>query len=57
MKEAFHIGQLVRIARSAANDGDYRTYCIVCLVVSEDDDTPVYRVEFHVVRRPDDVDP
>jgi hypothetical protein len=61
VKEAFHIGQLVRIARPAASDGDYRTYCIVCLVVSEDDDTPVYRIKNtvgieHIVK-PDQIEP
>ena len=60
MKEAFHIGQLVRIARSALSDGDYRTYCIVCLV-SDEDDTPVYRIKNtvgieHLVK-PDQIEP
>jgi len=60
VKEAFHIGQLVRIARSVASHGDQRTYCIVCLV-SEDDDTPVYRIKNtvgieHVVK-PDEIEP
>jgi hypothetical protein len=31
MREAFHIGQLVRISRPASGYADHRTYCIVCL--------------------------
>jgi hypothetical protein len=44
MKEAFHIGQLVRITRPSSGDADRRTYCIVCLV-AQGDGYPVYRVK------------
>ena len=44
MKEAFHIGQLVRITRPASGYADHRTYCIVCLV-SRAEGFPVYRVK------------
>jgi len=44
MKEAFHIGQLVRITRSSSGCSDHRIYCIVCLVSNEDDD-PLYRIK------------
>jgi hypothetical protein len=44
MKEAFHIGQLVRIARTSSSYADHRIYCIVCLV-SDDGDSPVYRIK------------
>lgn len=32
MKEAFHVGQLVRITRPATGYADHRIYCIVCLI-------------------------
>ena len=44
MKEAFHIGQLVRITRPSSGHADRRTYCIVCLV-SDEDDSLLYRVK------------
>ncbi|MEE1610967.1 hypothetical protein [Microvirga sp. CF3016] len=44
MKEAFHIGQLVRITRPSSGYPDRRIYCIVCLV-SDKNDTLVYRVK------------
>jgi hypothetical protein len=44
MKEAFQIGQLVRITRPASGHADHRTYCIVCLV-SKADGYAVYRVK------------
>jgi hypothetical protein len=44
MKEAFHIGQLVRITRPSSGYSDHRTYCIVCLL-SDEDDSPIYRVK------------
>jgi len=60
VKEAFHIGQLVRIARSTSSHGDHRTYCIICLV-SEEDDAPLYRIKNtvgieHLVK-PDEIEP
>jgi hypothetical protein len=36
MKQAFHIGQLVRIATPSSGSSDHRTYCIVCLVPQAD---------------------
>jgi hypothetical protein len=44
MKEVFHIGQLVRIARRTSGYADRRTYCIVCLL-SDEDDSPLYRIK------------
>jgi hypothetical protein len=44
MKEAFHIGQLVRITKPSSGYPDRRIYCIVCLV-SNDDDSRVYRIK------------
>jgi hypothetical protein len=44
MREAFHIGQLVRISRPSSGYADHRTYCIVCLV-SKSDGYAVYRVK------------
>ena len=44
MKEAFHVGQLVRITRPASGYADHRTYCIVCLV-PQANGVPVYRVK------------
>jgi hypothetical protein len=44
MKEAFHIGQLVRITRPASGYADHRTYCIVSLV-SKGDGYVVFRVK------------
>jgi len=44
MKEAFHVGQLVRITRPASGYADHRTYCIVCLV-SNGDGYAVFRVK------------
>jgi hypothetical protein len=44
MKEAFHIGQLVRIAKLNSGYADHRTYCIVCLV-SDEDERPLYRIK------------
>ena len=60
MKEAFHIGQLVRIARRSTGYADHRTYCIVCLVPDEDD-LPLYRIKNtvgieHLVK-PDEIEP
>jgi len=43
MKEAFHIGQLVRISRSFPGNSDHRIYCIVCLV--EEAEAPLYRIK------------
>ena len=56
MKEAFHIGQLVRITSPSSGYADRRIYCIVCLV--PDDDAPLYRVKNtvgieHVVKAED----
>jgi hypothetical protein len=60
MKEAFHIGQLVRITRPASGSADYRTYCIVCLV-SKAEGSPVYRVKNTVgierLVRADEIEP
>jgi hypothetical protein len=44
MKEAFHIGQLVRIIRPSSGYPDRRIYCIVCLVPDRND-ALVYRVK------------
>ena len=59
-KEAFHIGQLVRISRSASGYADHRTYCIVCLV-SRADGYAVYRVKNTVgserLVRADEIEP
>jgi hypothetical protein len=44
MKEAFQIGQLVRITRPATGYADHRTYCIVYLV-SKAEGYAVYRVK------------
>ncbi|MBA1156693.1 hypothetical protein [Microvirga mediterraneensis] len=44
MKEAFHIGQLVRISRSFSGSSDQRVYCIVCLVADEDE-ALLYRIK------------
>ncbi|WP_114945851.1 hypothetical protein [Microvirga calopogonii] len=44
MKEAFHIGQLVRISRPTSGNSDHRIYCIVCLL-SEDDESRLYRIK------------
>jgi hypothetical protein len=44
MKEAFHIGQLVRISRSSSGNSDHRIYCIVCLV-AEEDEARLYRIK------------
>jgi hypothetical protein len=60
MREAFHIGQLVRITRPASGYADYRTYCIVCLV-SKAEGFPVYRVKNTVgierMVRADEIEP
>jgi hypothetical protein len=40
MKEAFHVGQLVRITRPATGYADHRIYCIVCLI-SQPEGLPV----------------
>ena len=44
MREAFHIGQLVRIARPSSGNSDHRIYCIVCLV-SDEDESRLYRIK------------
>ena len=44
MKEAFHIGQLVRIARPFSGYADHRIYCIVSLL-SDEEDSPLYRIK------------
>jgi len=59
MKEAFHIGQLVRITSASSGYADRRIYCIVCLV--PDDHAPLYRVKNtvgieHVVKA-EDIEP
>jgi hypothetical protein len=60
MKEAFHIGQLVRITRPASGYADHRTYCIVCLV-SKGDGYAVFRVKNTVgverLVRTDEIEP
>jgi hypothetical protein len=60
MREAFQIGQLVRITRPASGYADYRTYCIVCLV-SKTDGYAVYRVKNTVgaerLVRADEIEP
>ncbi|KFG70198.1 hypothetical protein [Microvirga sp. BSC39] len=60
MREAFHIGQLVRISRPAAGYADHRTYCIVCLV-SKTGGHAVYRVKNTVgierLVRSDEIEP
>jgi hypothetical protein len=60
MKEAFHIGQLVRISRPASGYADHRTYCIVCLL-SQADGYAVYRVKNTVgverVVKADEIEP
>jgi len=60
MKEAFHIGQLVRITRLSSGYADHRIYCIVCRLADEDD-SPIYRVKNtvgieHLVK-PDEIEP
>jgi hypothetical protein len=44
MKEAFHIGQLVRIAKPSSGSSDHRIYCIVCFM-SDEDEAPLYRIK------------
>jgi hypothetical protein len=60
MKEAFSIGQLVRITRPATGYADHRTYCIVCLV-SKAEGYAVYRVKNTVgverLVRADEIEP
>ena len=60
MREAFHIGQLVRISNPASGYADRRTYCIVCLV-SKADGYAVYRVKNTVgierLVRTDEIEP
>ncbi|WP_201860885.1 hypothetical protein [Microvirga soli] len=60
MREAFQIGQLVRISRPSSGYADHRTYCIVCLV-SKSDGYAVYRVKNTVgierLVRADEIEP
>jgi hypothetical protein len=60
MREAFHIGQLVRISSPSSGYADHRTYCIVCLV-STADGYAVYRVKNTVgverLVRADEIEP
>lgn len=60
MNEAFHIGQLVRIARPFSGNADHRIYCIVCLVPGESG-SPMYRIKNTVgierLVRPSEIEP
>jgi hypothetical protein len=44
VREAFHIGQLVRITQPSSGYSDHRIYCIVCRV-SDEDNSLLYRVK------------